>query len=83
MAASQKITSMTISTNKFAAGTKTLIAVVCSADGTAEAIMFKKATTKAPIMPQAMAIFFGLCIVSATLRFLIIKTAVPQLGMIR
>ncbi|MNP53708.1 hypothetical protein D3C76_1482040 [compost metagenome] len=83
IAASQKITGMTVFTSRLAAGTKTLMAVTCKAAGTAEAVVLRKATTKMPMIPHAIAIFFGSCMVSATFRFLIIRAAAPQLGMMR
>ncbi len=57
IAASQKITGITVFTSRLAAGTSTLIAVTCSAAGTAEAVVLRNATTSMPMMPQAMAIF--------------------------
>ncbi len=83
IAASQKITGITVLTSRFAAGTSTFTAVTWSAAGTAEAVEFRNANTIMPIMPQAIAIFFGLCSVSATLWFLIISAAAPQLRIMR
>ena len=83
IAASQKITGITVFTSRFAAGTSTLTAVTCSASGTDEAVRLRKATTIMPMMPQEMAIFFGSCSVSPTLRFFSISAAAPQLGIMR
>ncbi|MNN69839.1 hypothetical protein D3C81_1856570 [compost metagenome] len=83
MAASQKITGMTVLTSRFAAGTSTLTAVTCSASGTAAAVLLRKATTMAPMMPPAMAIFLGSCKVLARSRFLNSSAAVAQCGMMR
>ena len=48
-AANQKITGITVLIRIVAAGTNTETAVTCNASGIAAAVVFKKATTNAPI----------------------------------